>query len=250
VDEAVQDSRQAEALAQAELDTRMAQEVTLWGVAAGHPGLQPGTPIEVQGVATPLAGRYVLTAVDHTIDSRRGFISELSTSPPLPRVHTKGPIAALGIVTQVNDPEGLGRVQVAFPTYGNVETDWLSVLAMGAGAKKGLVSLPDVGDQVLVLFPHGDPAQGVVLGGLYGVQDPPDWGIEGGAVRRFSFVTPGGQRVRLDDTNQILRLENSAGSYVELSPEKVRIHAQADLEIEAPGQNVIIRGQAIDFERA
>ena len=152
-------------------------------------------------------------------------------------------------MTQIDDPAKLGRVRVSLPTYGNVETDWMGVLSAGAGAGKGFMTLPDIGDHVLVLFAHKDPGQGVVLGGLYGVQEPPDVGIDGGVVRRYTLLTPGGQRIRLDDGQQTIRLENSGGSYCELSPQKVRVHAAVDLEIEAPGQRVVIRGKNIDFER-
>jgi len=249
VDENVQDDRQTESIAQAELDLRAAREVTLVGVAEGNPALQPGTPVDIAGVAATLEGRYVLTAVNHIIDGRRGFISEISTAPPVLPTRPAGAIAALGLVTRIDDPEKLGRVQVMLPSYGEVETDWMGVLTAGAGSGKGMVTLPDVGDQVLVLFVHGDPGQGVVLGGLYGVHGPPDGGIEGGAVRRYTFLTPGGQRIRLDDTRKAIRLENSAGSYLDLSPEKVLLHAGIGLEIEAPGKTVTIRGKAIDFER-
>src|SRR5262245_37175934 len=129
-----------------------------------------------------------------------------------------------------------GRVRVSLPAYGNLETDWLGVLAAGGGAGKGLMTLPDFGDQVLVLFAQEDAALGVVLGGLYGAAGPPDSGVEDGAVRRYTLLTPGGQRLRLDDSRQIIRIENSDGSYVELAPDRVRLHAQQDLEIEAPGR--------------
>jgi len=69
------------------------------------------------------------------------------------------------------------------------------------------------------------------------------------AVRRYTLLTPGGQRIQLDDGQHTICLENSGGSYCELSPQKVRVHAAVDLEIEAPGQRVVIRGKNIDFER-
>jgi phage protein D/phage baseplate assembly protein gpV len=252
VNETVQDDRQAEALAQGELDARAAREATLWGVAEGDPRLRPGTPVLVRGVALPLAGQYVLTAVDHTLDPAKGFVSEITSEPPARRTRERGTLAALGVVTHVEDPDGLGRVQVSLPTYNDVETDWLGVLIAGAGAGKGMLALPDVGDTVLVLFANGDPAQGIVLGGLYGAREQAewDWGVEAGAVKRYTFLTPGGQRVRLDDARELVRLENSDGSFIEMSPEKVLLHAQRRLEIDAPGQEVVIRGQKIDFERA
>lgn len=249
VDEGTPDDDHALGIAQAELDLRAAREVTLWGVAEGDPRLRPGASVEVTGVADSIAGRYVLSAVTHTIDARKGFLSEISSSPPLPRARARSSVAAPGVVTQIDDPERLGRVRVSLPTYGNVETDWMGVMSAGAGVGKGFMALPDISDHVLVLFAHEDPSQGIVLGGLYGAQEPPDVGIDGGVVRRYTLLTPGGQRIRLDDGQQTIRLENSVGSYCELSPQKVRIHAEVDLEIEAPGQRVVIRGRNIDFER-
>jgi len=248
-DETVQSVSHAEALAQAELDRRVAREVTLWGIAEGDPRLRPGIPIEIENVADTLSGRYVLTAVTHTIDRRKGFVSELSTAPPPPRHRHRSTIAALGTVTRVDDPQGLGRVRVCLPTYGEVETEWMHVLSAGAGADKGLVILPDVDDRVLVLFSQEAPGLGVVLGGLYGMEGPRDSGVGGNAVKRYTILTRGGHRIRLDDEEETIYLEDSTGSYVALSPESVHLHAAVDLVIEAPEQAIVIRGQTIDFER-
>jgi phage baseplate assembly protein V len=201
-------------------------------------------------VASDLEGRYVLTSVTHRFDRRAGFISEFSTD--LPAVHSKrnDATAIWGVVTRVDDPESLGRVQVSLPALGTIETGWMGVLAAGAGSGKGMVALPDVGDQVLVFPIDGDLAQGIVLGGLYGVHGPGDYGVEGTAVRRYTIATPGGQRVRLDDTGQSIRLENKGGSFVDLSPQRVHIHSAVDLEIDAPGRAISIAGKSIDFKQA
>jgi phage baseplate assembly protein gpV/phage protein D len=251
IDETIGNDLQADAIAQAELDSRMAREVILHGVAEGDPKLRPGARVQIENVAPPLAGRYVLTSVDHTFDSVRGFVSTISTAPPPPGVQTRGPIAALGIVTHVDDPDGFGRVRVRLPTYRDIETDWMGVVTPGAGLGKGLLALPDVADTVLVLLPSGDPANGVVLGGLYGMwtRDEWDWGVEQSAVKRYTLRTPGGQRLRLDDARETIRLENSDGSYLEMSPDKVLLHAQRDLRIEAPGRNVVIKANKVDFQQ-
>ncbi len=158
-------------------------------------------------------------------------------------------MATPGVVTQIDDPEGLGRVRVALSAYERVETDWINVVSVGAGAGKGLMIQPDVNDGVLVLLAHEDPAQAVVVGGLYGASGTPDTGIEGGAVKRYTLLTPGNQRVTLDDSGQVIRLENSDGSAIELSPQRVTIHAARDLQIEAPGKAIVIRGNTIDFQQ-
>ena len=251
IDETVADDNQVEAIAQAELDFRAAREVILRGVAEGDPRLRPGTPVTIENVADSVSGRYVLTSVDHTFDSVKGFVSSISTAPPATRAVPRAAIAALGIVTHVNDPEGYGRIRCKLPTYKDIETDWMGVVTPGAGLGKGLLALPDVDDTVLVLMPSGDPANGIVLGGLYGMwsKDEWDWGIDESAVKRYTLRTPGGQRVRLDDTKQVMRLENSDGSYIELSPEKVMLHSQCDLQIEAPGRSLLIKANKVDFQQ-
>jgi phage baseplate assembly protein V len=247
--ESFPDDNHAEAVAQAELDIRTAREATLWGVAEGNPQLVPGARVNVTGIADCFEGRYVLTSVKHTLNRQSGFVSEISTEAPSLDRRSKSASVAWGRVTRVDDPENFGRVQVALPAMGEVETGWMGVLAPGAGSGKGVVALPDVGDQVLVLLIEGDPSLGVVLGGLYGTKGPEDFGVEGTSVRRYTIATPGGQKIRLDDGASSLRIEDKTGSYVELSPKRVTLHAAVDLEIEAPGRAVVITGNTIDFRK-
>jgi phage baseplate assembly protein V len=249
VNELAEGDAHTEAAAQAELDHRSAREVVLTALAEGNARLCPGARVEVRGITPAVAGRYVLTSVNHVLDTQRGFVSELSSAPPPRRTRMRASAATLGVVSRVDDPEGLGRVRATLPAYGGVETEWMQVLSPGAGAGRGLVMLPDVGDQVLLVLADGDPSRGVVMGGLFGEQAPEDPGVEGGAVRRYSVRTAGGHLLRLDDAGRSLRLEDTTGSYLELSPAGMRLHAKVPLDIEAPGQPVVIRGQSIDFRR-
>lgn len=251
-DENITDETEAAALSQAELDWRAAQEVTFWGAAEGNPKLQPGTPVEVEGIAQNLNGSYIPASVNHTIDAVKGFISEISTALPQPALRQKQSLATFGIVTGLDDPENFGRVRVKLPNYNDVETEWMQVVGMGAGIGKGLIALPDIDDTVLVFFPRGEPTQGIILGGLYGTiqQEDWDWGVEESKVKRFRLQTAGNQKISFDDVKQILRMENSDGSFIEMSPEKVSLHAQRNLEIAAPGHGILIKAKTIDFERA
>ncbi|MFP2934313.1 phage baseplate assembly protein V, partial [Pyxidicoccus sp. 3LG] len=175
--------------------------------------------------------------------------SELSSAPPPRRVRTRASAVTLGVVSRVDDPDSKGRVRCTLPAYGGVETDWMQVLAAGGGSGKGLMLLPDVKDTVLLVLGGEDPARGVVVGGLYGGDGPPDAGVEGGSVRRYTLLTPGGHKLRLDDEGRTLRLEDGTGSYLELAPGGVKLHSKVALEVEAPGQDVVIRGRSIDFRR-
>ena len=60
---------------------------------------------------------------------------------------------------------------MTFPAYGDVESDWLGSATPGAGSERGIVALPDVGDRVLVVFPHeACPVDGTVVEG-HGTMD-------------------------------------------------------------------------------
>lgn len=249
-DRVLADDVHATAQAQGELDARATREQRFQGTCVGNPALQPGSRITVSGAAGTLDGSYVLTSVTHQINHITGFTSEVSTLLPQPPTRDGGAVVAWGTITSVDDPENLGRVRAVLPAIGKVETDWMGVMAAGAGSSKGLVILPDIDDHVLILFVGGDPSHSVVLGGIYGGNGPGDYGVEGASVRRYFVGTSGGQKIRLDDAKQLIRLENQGGSFVEFSPEKFLLHSSVPLEIEAPGQDVVIRGKTIDFRQA
>jgi phage baseplate assembly protein gpV len=113
-----------------------------------------------------------------------------------------------------------------------------------------MVTLPNKGDEVLVLFPNGDLSAGVVLGGLFTGGDGPDFGVVNDRVKRYSWRTREGQRVELDEANNRLRLVIPNGSAITLGRDQLSIHSATDLEISAPGQTIVIRAKAVDFQRA
>ncbi len=78
----------------------------------------------------------------------------------------------IGIVTNNNDPQGMGRVRVRFPWRGDDdESYWARVATMMAGKDRGTFFLPEVDDEVLVAFDHGDINHPYVIGALWNVGD-------------------------------------------------------------------------------
>lgn len=73
------------------------------------------------------------------------------------------------VVTNINDPDRLGRVKVKLlnldlPDY---ETDFIRVMTPMSGAGWGMLFFPNVGDEVLVAFCGGDISRAYVLGSLW-----------------------------------------------------------------------------------
>jgi len=76
------------------------------------------------------------------------------------------------IVTNNKDPDAHYRVKVRFPWLpngdsGGEESDWCRVATMGAGGDRGMFCLPEVNDEVLVAFEHGDIARPYIVGSLW-----------------------------------------------------------------------------------
>ena len=86
------------------------------------------------------------------------------------------PLAETQMATVLSnaDPHGAGRVQVRMNWQtDNMRTSWVRVMTPDGGGSKdvksnrGFVFIPEVGDQVLLGFRHGDPARPYVMGSLF-----------------------------------------------------------------------------------
>jgi uncharacterized protein involved in type VI secretion and phage assembly len=238
---------EARALAQASMDRAASNEVSVVGTAPGDPSLRPGRGVQIGGV-TAMAGRYVISEALHRFDTAGGYTTEFATTPPPRPVRPRHTSLSIGEVSSTNDPAGYGRCRVTLPAFSGIESGWMPVLVPGAGKGKGMAALPEAGDEVLIVFPDGDPARGIVLGGLYGRQRVPR-GVARKRARPFVLRTGGGQSLELSAEGAYTRLSNSVGSLLELDHGRMRLAAATDLVIEAPGRTITIRGAAVNFER-
>jgi uncharacterized protein involved in type VI secretion and phage assembly len=107
----------------------------------------------------------------------------------------------IGIVTNNEDKEGLGRVKVKFPWLSQEhDSAWARMVSPMAGNGRGLYALPDLGDEVLVVFEHGRVEYPYVLGALWNGKDAPPGKNEDGKNNVRVFKSRSGHVVRLDDT--------------------------------------------------
>jgi uncharacterized protein involved in type VI secretion and phage assembly len=106
----------------------------------------------------------------------------------------------VGVVTNNQDPEGLGRVKVRFPWFSNEdESDWARIAAPMAGKERGIYFLPEVDDEVLVAFEHGDVRFPYVLGALWNGQDAPPAKNDDGKNNLRVIKSRSGHLIRLND---------------------------------------------------
>lgn len=250
------------------------------GVAKGNPKLRAGTAVALANVGEPFAGKYTLTSTRHLFSQQAGYTTAFTVSGRSDRslyglvgaAATRGyrPGAAgqglvPAVVSDVKDPRKLGRVKLAMPWLdGQYTTGWARVVAPGAGAGRGALVLPEVGDEVLVGFSGGDLDTGYVLGGLYNGKDalpvlqadPVDG--SGGEIAVRAFVGRTAHRLELAESSAadgillttgdgrfLLKLDKK-GQLVELiSDGKIKLTAKNGLSVDAGSGPLELSGQKV-----
>ena len=164
----------------------------------------------------------------------------------------------LAQVVSISDPLGQNRVQVRLIAYDDVEGHdlplWARVVAPFAGNDRGTFFMPDVDDEVLVVFAQGDPRYPLVLGGLWsGANAAPDSIGGAGNIRKIiksknaiqivlddtqgqetlTLETPGGQKLKLKDGPGSVTIEDSNGNSIKLETSGITITASAKVTVNA-----------------
>ncbi|MEU6535392.1 phage baseplate assembly protein V [Streptomyces sp. NPDC047000] len=160
---------------------------------------------------------------------------------------------AIGLVTNNRDPDGFGRVKVTLPWLADdAETDWARVAVPMAGAGRGFTFLPEVGDEVLVAFEHGNPEVPYVVGALWNGKDRPPVTNADGRNDTRAITSRSGHVVRLVDTDGDERIEivdGSAANSIVISTrdDRVTITAGADIVISAGGR-LRLSGNGVEID--
>jgi uncharacterized protein involved in type VI secretion and phage assembly len=110
-------------------------------------------------------------------------------------------------VVSVKDPNNLNRIQVrVYNTDGATDQDgpaWARVAVPFAGSNRGAFFIPDVGDEVLVIFLNGDPRFPIVIGGMWNGADsaPDSFGGSGDSVDRWTITGKAGTKIAIVEDN-------------------------------------------------
>lgn len=167
------------------------------------------------------------------------------------------------IVTDIVDSDGLGRIQVKFPWFGQQGSDdvrsWATLLSPYADDQQGLEVLPEVGSQVVVGFEAGSLRRPYIVGACWNgkeklPQEPeaPNnkrvFKSRSGSILEFddtdgaSKVTlsmTSGHKVVLDDGSSEVKITHSGGSSITFSAAgQIQIQANLTVEITASALNV------------
>jgi len=125
----------------------------------------------------------------------------------------------IGIVTNNQDSGGMARVKVKFPWLSDDnESTWARIAVPMAGNGRGTYFLPEVEDEVLVAFEHGDVRFPYVVGALWNGKDAPPTTNSDGKNNIRVIHSRSGHLIRLDDTQDAEKVEviSKSGALVRL----------------------------------
>ncbi|MFE1943142.1 phage baseplate assembly protein V [Streptomyces massasporeus] len=233
------------------------------GSCIGIPELTAGKFIEMRGVGKRFSGTYRLRKVTHRIDDG-GYTTEFSISqrghssllgllrkqivhqPPPDRVEPFYGVVLAVVednheVMAVPPKVPIGRVKVSFPGLSDRFTSgWAPCARPMAGKDMGFYWLPEVGDQVLVAFEHGDLGKPYVIGGLWNADQPPPETNTDGANSTRVIKSRAGHTITFDDDKtggELVIKDGGRGSMITLNATdgSLSISAAGDLTITAGG---------------
>jgi phage protein D/phage baseplate assembly protein gpV len=227
----------------------------------GDPYLLAGTRVKIKGVGDKFSGSYYVTEARH-IWNRDGYTVKFQVSgrnpytirhllqgkePALNRING----VVVGVITNLKDPEKLGRVQVKYPWMpklngADLSSNWARLTITGGGKDRGIFFTPEVNDEVLVAFEHGDPSFPFIVGVLWNKTDKPPVGtaeiVSGsGEVNQRIVRSRSGHTIILDDTKgkeQIIIQDKTAKNSITINSKdnSMTIKTEGDFIIQAGGK--------------
>ena len=238
------------------------------GTCRGDPTLVAGVQVQVDGVGSRYGGTYTLTATSHSYRPGHGYETWFAITGRSPRslvellnpapVERWGASVVVGIVTQNDDPDGMGRVRVRYPALGDdIEGWWARIASPAAGSERGLLMMPIAGDEVLVAFEHGDVRRPYVLGALWNGSDQPgddlvqtdgsfelrsDHKVEVNAKEAINLTTDADLTITTSG-----KITDKAQDDVSVEGQNVNVKANSSLTIEATG-DLTIKGASITVQ--
>jgi len=160
----------------------------------------------------------------------------------------------VGIVTNNQDPEGMGRVKLRFPWLSESdESEWARIAAPMAGNERGVYFLPEVDDEVLVAFEHGDIRFPYILGALWNGQDKPPATNDDGKNNIRVIKSRSGHVIRLNDedgkeTIEIIDKSEKNSIVFDTAKNTITITTDKDIALSAAQGTIKLDAQKIEIK--
>ncbi len=200
----------------------------------------------------PPLGKFRIVGIEHEV-RRDGHYSNSFVGVPDSTVHipvpdAKRPLALpeLATVKENNDDKGQGRVKVAFDWQKNGKTtNWVRVQTPNAGVSgavpknRGWVFVPEVGDQVMVSYEHGNPDRPYVTGSVFH-SGSGKGGDKDNKVK--SIITRSGNAIVFDDETGSIVITDQTGKQLIMldGTDAITVMAKKSITLTNEAESVIV----------
>lgn len=173
-------------------------------------------------------------------------------------MNIKNPGILIGVVSDNQDPDEMGRIKVLLDIMGEtITTDWVPIMTLGASPEAGSYFIPEIDSRVAVSFVGEGIYNPIVLGGIWGnFQKPPlseensgaDLNADGENNLKF-FRSRSGQRIIFDDKDgeekvQIISKDATTRFEFLVADEMINIESDKDINIKAGGKLAFTASEA------
>jgi uncharacterized protein involved in type VI secretion and phage assembly len=161
---------------------------------------------------------------------------------------------AVGVVTNNQDPDSLGRVKVKFPWLSDAdESQWARIAAPMAGNDRGTYFLPEVDDEVLAVFEHGDMRFPYIIGALWNGKDAPPAKNDDGKNNLRLIKSRSGHLIKLNDedgkeTIEIIDKSEKNSIVIDTSKNTITITSDKDITLSASKGTIKLDAQKIEMK--
>jgi uncharacterized protein involved in type VI secretion and phage assembly len=247
----------------------------VYGGRGDSPAIQLGgwliayIPRSFPGVEYTDLGRLRVTEITHVVkgngmylNSFSGLVGGTEAMPEDPCVTVPVAYPEVATVKSNDDPEHLGRVKVQFIWQDgrspNDTTNWIRVQSPDAGVSEGVrknrgfVFIPEVGDQVMVGYEHGDPSRPFVMGSVFHGMSAGGAATNNrlktirtrsGHTLEFDDDEKGGWGITIKDRNGCAFHIDTKGKNIEITaPERITLNAN-DITLNAGKTLTTISGE-------
>lgn len=200
----------------------------------------------------PPLGKFRIVGIEHEV-RRDGHYSNSFVGVPDGTVHipvpdVKRPLALpeLATVKENNDDKGQGRVKVSFDWQKNGKTtNWIRVQTPNAGVSgavpknRGWVFVPEVGDQVMVSYEHGNPDRPYVTGSVFH-SGSGKGGDKDNKVK--SIITRSGNAIVFDDETGSIVITDQTGKQLIMldGTDAITVMAKKSITLTNEAESVIV----------
>lgn len=281
VDKPVFKNEEAEQIAQAIYNELSGEYITADARGEGNTKIRVGKIVNIEDMGR-YDGQYYITETRHLYHKRvyttefsvRGLRGDNLYTVVSPQTYLQpGQTLLVGIVTDNQDPEEMGRVRVKFPTLTeDHNSNWARVVTIGAGSDRGIHWLPEINDEVLVGFEHGDIHRPYVVGNVWNGSDKTPENVENTVVddlvrlrtvktrtgHILQFVeedkdsskagcyikTAGGHEININDSDQVIEIKTTKGHEITLDDKNQVIEIKTSqghsLKMDDRGKSVVL----------